>query len=547
VIQTVKLIGSTENPGRPGRPLPFAGRPTSGRMRETVRPLLAVVFACALSGLKTSAAEFAVLKPDSFAHYISYFNAMEDENVTNFIPNAGSWDWLRTEIPLFECPDREIEEMYYFRWWSFRKHIVQTPGGLVFTEFLTPVHWAGDYNTISCAAGHHLMEGRWLRNKRYVDDYTLFWLRGHDGGPQPKFHAFSSWFAAAVYSCYLVNQDQHFVTNILNDLVTDYRRWEQEHQGPNGLFWQYDVRDGMEESISGSRHNKNLRPTINSYMFGNACAIAAIARLAGNQKIADEFDAKAEQMRKLTEEKLWNPDARFFEVLRDNGNLSGVREEIGFIPWYFDLPEPGGGCETAWAQLTDPEGFQAPYGITTAERRSPEFRSHGYGHCEWDGAVWPFATSQTLTALANVLRDYKQSVVTRKDYFDAFLTYVESQHAAGKPYIGEYLDETTGQWINGQGGRSRYYNHSTFADLVITGVVGLVPRADNTVEIWPLLPDNTWNRFCLDGVRYHGHTLTVLWDQDGTHYDHRKGLTVLADGKEIAHAEKLTKLEGKLP
>ena len=28
-------------------------------------------------------------------------------------------------------------------------------------------------------------------------------------------------------------------------------------------------------------------------------------------------------------------------------------------------------------------------------------------HCEWDGAVWPFATSQTLGALANVLRDYK--------------------------------------------------------------------------------------------------------------------------------------------
>lgn len=472
---------------------------------------------------------------------------MEDENVTNSISNARSWDWLQTEIPFFECPDREVEEMYYFRWWSFRKHIVQTPNGYVFTEFLTPVHWAGAYNTISCAAGQHLMEGRWLRNERYTDDYILFWLRGHDGGPQPKFHAYSSWFAAAVYNCYLVNHDQPFVTNILDDLVADYGKWEQEHQLSNGLFWQYDVRDGMEESISGSRTNKNLRPTINSYMFANARAIAAIARLAGNKKVADTFDTKAAQLRKLVEEKLWNPDAQFFEVLRDNGNLSDVREEIGFIPWYFNLPDPGKGYETAWTQLSDSQGFSAPYGITTAERRSPEFRSHGFGHCEWDGAVWPFATSQTLTALANVLRDYQQSVVTRKDYFDAFLTYVESQHAGGKPYIGEYLDETTGQWINGKGGRSRYYNHSTFADLLITGVVGLVPRADNTVEVWPLLPDDTWNWFCLDGVIYHGHTLTVLWDEDGTHYTHRKGLTVLADGKEIAHADKLTKLEGKLP
>ena len=193
------------------------------------------------------------------------------------------------------------------------------------------------------------------------------------------------------------------------------------------------------------------------------------------------------------------------------------------------------------------QGFSAPYGLTTAERRSPLFRSHGYGHCEWDGAVWPFATSQTLDALANVLRDYRQSLVTKDDYYDAFLTYVHSQHADGKPYIGEYLDETTGQWINGANGRSRYYNHSTFADLLITGVVGLVPRADNTVEVWPLLPEGIWNWFCLDGVKYHGHTLTILWDQDGSRYGRGKGLVVLADGKQIAKADKLEHVTGKLP
>jgi len=127
------------------------------------------------------------------------------------------------------------------------------------------------------------------------------------------------------------------------------------------------------------------------------------------------------------------------------------------------------------------------------------------------------------------------------------LTYVHSQHADGKPYIGEYLDETTGQWINGVNGRSRYYNHSTFADLVITGVVGLVPRADNTIEIFPLLPDGVWNYFCLDGVNYHGHTLTIIWDKDGTKYNRGVGLIVLADGKEIARGQNLAKLTGKLP
>ena len=63
---------------------------------------------------------------------VAHFNAMEDENVTNYISNAGSWNWLEKEIPFFQCPDREVEEMYYFRWWSFRKHLEETNNNFVF-------------------------------------------------------------------------------------------------------------------------------------------------------------------------------------------------------------------------------------------------------------------------------------------------------------------------------------------------------------------------------------------------------------------------------
>jgi len=496
--------------------------------------------------LPSSAAEtFQLLKPSSFAPYVQHFNSMEDENWTNFVSNAQSWNWLQASIPLFECPDREVEEMYYYRWWSFRKHLVQTPSGFVFTEFLTPVRHAGAYNTISCAVGHHLAEGRWMRDQKYLDDYARFWLQGTSGRPPPHFHRYSSWFAAAVYDRYLVNGDRKFVVELLDELTADYRTWETERELPSGLFWQNDVWDGMEESISGSRTVKTVRPTINSYMYGNAKAIAAIARLGERKTRAMEFEVKASELKRRVQEKLWNPEAQFFEVRELDGSFSNVREELGFIPWCFDLPDAG--HEAAWAQLKDPDGFQATYGLTTAERRHPQFRSHGCCKCEWDGPVWPFATSQTLNALANVLRDYSQSFVASRDYFDAFLTYTRCQHFGGKPYIGEYIDETTGQWLKGKAERSRYYNHSTYADLLITGVVGLRPRADDTIEIDPLLPDGVWDWFCLDGVAYHGRMLTILWDRDGKRYGKRAGLRVLANGKEIAHADKLGKLTGRLP
>jgi len=494
-----------------------------------------------------AADRLAVLKAGDYAHYVERFNTMEDENVTNTIPNAVAWPWLEKQIPFFACPDPEVQEMYYFRWWSFRKHLVQTQNGWVITEFLTPVRHAGTNNTISCATSFHVAEGRWLEDQRITADYIRFWLRGNHSKPEPHFHKYSSWLADAVYERCLADGDHRFATGLLRDLVADYHVWQSERQFTNGLFWQFDVRDGMEESISGSRTNHNARPTINSYMYANARAIAAIARLAGKPSVAGEFDQKADELRSLVETKLWNDQDQFFEVLRDNGKFAPAREELGYIPWMFDLPEAGKGFETAWVQLGDPQGFRAPYGVTTAERRNPAFRTHGFGNCEWDGAVWPFATSQTLIALANVLRDYPSAPVTKRDYFDAFLTYTHAQHADGKPYVGEYQDEITGDWINGKGGRSRYYNHSTYADLVITGVAGLRPCADNVVEINPLLPPGVWNWFCLDGIPYHGHQLTILWDVDGQHYGRGRGLSLLADGRLIAHADKLAHLTGKLP
>jgi hypothetical protein len=233
-------------------------------------------------------------------------------------------------------------------------------------------------------------------------------------------------------------------------------------------------------------------------------------------------------------------------VRREDGALAKVREAIGFIPWMFGLPETNRGFEVAWHELTNTAGFRAPFGITTAERRHPEFRSHGIGTCEWDGAVWPFATSQTLYALANVLRE-NSPPLSRRDYFEAFLTYARSQRADGKPYIGEYQDEVSGAWINGRNGRSRYYNHSTFADLLITGVVGLRPRADDVVEVWPLIPDDVWASFCLDGIPYHGRMLTILWDRDGSTYNRGAGLRLWVDGKEIARSDTLKRITGRLP
>lgn len=481
------------------------------------------------------------LKVDDYRRYVEKFAAAEGK------PVGDAWKWIAANAPLLDCPAGRLEEIYYFRWWCFQKHIESTPHGLVLTEFITPVNHEGPYHTISSGLGHHIAEGRWMRDPKLIDEYARFWFRSGDGGgPARHFHQFSSWATAALYDRYLVTLDRDFLVDLLDDFVADYRQWEAERGRPDGLFWQYDVRDAMEESISGSRTAKNVRPTINSYMAANARAIARVGRLAGRDDVAKEFDAKSQALNTALVGAMWDDDAKFFKVRREDDSFSDAREAIGYIPWMFSLAAPE--HAEAWKQIKESEGFWAPCGLTTAERRHPQFRSHGTGTCEWDGAVWPFATSQTLAGLANVLRGPNQPFVTRHDYFEQLLRYADSHQQNGQAYLGEYLDETTGQWLitGPKAERSRYYNHSTFADLVITGLAGLVPREDDLIEVDPLLPSEAWDWFCLDGVRYHGHDVTIMWDRTGQRYSRGVGLSVWVDGREAARRADLGKLTGAL-
>ena len=485
---------------------------------------------------------------DRFAADEKAFYALDTEERKAPMPDIANEDaanWMAENVPLFDCPDKDFNDIYYFRWWSLRKHIKRTPVGWGMTEFLVPRSYADRYNLIACAIGHHVMETRWLRDTTYMHQILRTWYYGNDGQAMQRMNKFSSWNPHAIYEAFKVQGDTTFLLALRPRLEEEYARWKSTNRLENGLYWQGDVQDGMEESISGGRKKQYARPTINSYMAANAKALGQISLLENQQQKATEYDNDYRQQLRLIEEKLWNNDQQFFETMRGDSSAQ-VREAIGYMPWYCNLFEGQEGkskYDVAWKQLTDEKGFCAPYGLTTAERRHPLFRSHGFGKCEWDGAIWPFATSQTLTALANYLNDGTTVPgIDSSIFFKQMNLYAQSQHMRGKPYIGEYLDETTGYWLMGDRERSRYYNHSTFADLVITGLAGLRPQADGSIVVNPLIPADSWDYFCLDGILYRGQLLTIIWDRDGQHYHQGQGLTLMVNGKTMANRKDIGKL-----
>ena len=521
--------------------------------------MLAVLLAAAIT---SAAGAPAVLKPDSFKHYVDSFNRDDQELTTNAIPNSNCWHWMNANVPWFECSDPGLEEIYYFRWWTYRKHLKLTPDGFVVTEFLPPVPWAGKYNTISCAVGHHIYEGRWLHDAKYLDDYITFWFR-RGGAPR----LYSDWLADAAYQRYRVNGDRAFVTGLLPDFVANYRAWEKDRfDAAMGLFWQNDGRDGMEVSIGGDGY----RATINSYMFGDARAIMRIAELARDEATRGEFEKKASLLSERVKSSLWDAEAQFFKVLPKGrgARLADVRELHGFTPWYFNLP--GREFDPAWKQLMDSKGFYAPFGPTTAEQRHPGFAVAYKDHeCQWNGPGWPYATSVTLTALANLLNGAPEPVIGKREYFDLLKIYAKSHHRQREdgrvvpwidenlnPFTGDWLSRTrlktwkSGSWSSEKGGveRGKDYNHSTFNDLVITGLAGFRPSGSRwSFEVNPLIPEGALDYFCLDDLAYQGVRLTIFWDRTGARYHRGAGLHVLENGREIASSNTLDRLNVHRP
>ena len=476
------------------------------------------------------------------------------------------WAWYKENIPFFESPDREIDKTYYYRWEMMTAHLVygSPEAGYVTTEFIDRPWWSGKYGAISCAAGHQLYEFRWFKNKRFEEDYARYWFK--TPGAQPR--NYSTWIEDAIWQGYKVNRDKDFVLGLEKDLIKDYEGWEKEHWvASEGMFAWDGMHDGMETNIN-SRQTKDwfagapgYRPTLNSYMWANALAIKNIADLSGDTATAGLYAQKANTIKNNFLKKNWDPKRDFFFHRFQNDEQGGIkantltyqtgkyagnphgREEIGFIPWYFSMPDAG--FESAWKYAIDSNYFFAPYGPTTVEKGDPQFMI-AKNCCAWSGNAWPYATSQTLKGMANVIKYYKQDYVNKEDYFKQLQIFAITQRKNGKPYIAEANNPETGSWSGHDNiGHSENYFHSSYIDEIITGLAGLNPKASDSIEVNPLIPDD-WNYFALDDVSYHGHKVSIIWDRDGKKYNRGKGLMILADGKVIASSPVIKKLVAPL-
>ena len=280
-----------------------------------------------------------------------------------------------------KTPFHDIQVAYYYRIRSYRKHIVKTQtqtatakhGDVqrssywVVTEFLPKVPWAGAGNTISAAAGHHILEGRWFWDAPiFLQDYIRFWYLGSNAGgskdappsakdntinkahhtesqnqkklqgnPQPHIALYTNWIYHAAWQFGLlwdVQNDNHNRTELLatfqdtfdnaaqvfqeryvEKYLTNSTRNADQWNTSNRVCWrQDDGYDAMEDSVSGG----GCRPTIASVMWGEAMALVHVGTLLKKDtKIIQTFLEWAKLSRDVVIHQHWNPSIECFAVI----------------------------------------------------------------------------------------------------------------------------------------------------------------------------------------------------------------------------------------
>ena len=493
--------------------------------------------------------------------------------------------WYDANLAYFDCSDPWVRKMYYHRAYNLRKNMMDPKLGRLNYPTQSEGRWRSDWyaNVISYGAAHQVREARWLRDPSFAQGHLRTWADNakadgvypsHVRPSGPSGGQYTDWITSTAWDAHLTHPDRAFLADVVDKLAANVRGWQQtcdpdgdgllrvDDHWWTGMEWQPSFfAFGGYESDPKDRNQPKTRVTLDrvdltAYHFGNAAAVARIYRAIGQPEKAGEFEELAAKIAGAVRARMWSQDDRFCYSLRaGDGARADVKEIIGVYPFYFGMFPTGQGYESAWASILDPGQFWTKWPVASVSKQCPAYSQDGWpvgpggSICMWNGPTWPHANSIVLSGMARTLRANRErpggaAPLTAAKLWELFHSFTKAQYRDQDftyPWTGEYYNGETAQWKTPE----RDYNHSTWLDLLIPDVVGLVPRDDNTLEVDPLLPDGALSHFVLDGQHYRGHDVTVAWDAPGgaDHFgDGRKGLDIYLDGKLAASADRLARV-----
>lgn len=470
--------------------------------------------------------------------------------------------WFADHVPYFDAPDPGFKRMWYYRWWVVRFSMVDmaTPDlrGYAFYEGKL-----GFDNVIGFAVPLQIKELTYLRDPVFAVDQLDNSYRNRaangavvDPPGSPYWNeTYSHWIAAAAAELHRVHPlPPETLRRLLPAMAADVRAWLSTYD-PDG--------DGLPERdrprvtgydldilsywyFDGTRLDLRAEPPslervdFASFVFANAAAVAELATAAGDTALAEEFRGHAEKVRAAALAHLWDDETHFFYPQRAGDDARApIRELHGFFPFTTQLAPDEPRYTQALAALVDPDDFWARFPPVITSLRH-------YKAWTWDmdgltRNIAPHPISMGARTALQAIKHYHNHPITPADFMELMRRYNDLLYPGvhpSDPYWRPNAHEYYSKWEpHAQSPRPKpseisHDFHSMYLSLVVEGVVGLTPRADQRVELDPMARE--WPYFALDGLRYRGHDLTILWDRpDGqVRYEgYPEGFSLYVDGQ----------------
>ena len=461
--------------------------------------------------------------------------------------NRASWlKFFTDEIPRFSCSDRQLEQLYYFRWFLLK---FSTAGGnLGYYKYPVVMEGRAAYQTYCCySAPFMALDMNWAKDPQIgfghfanmihcqYEDGRFPWYSAPNTNRVPLHHksaSGNSFLPAAAWEHYKIHGNKKYIEQVYDGFAKNMQWWINDRDdNRDGLFIIKDqLETGMDDIFSNRTPYESVDGT--SYAYLNLTALEGMAKILGKHEDVKKWSNYAKKTKQAVLNKLWNKKRNIFSH-RDprSKKFSKIMSIADFYPFFSQLA--GKEQLTCLNHLFSENEFWAKYPVPSISMDDPQFDPEAF----WMGPSWPAATCHIVEGLALAAKNLDSSLVANaaelfRRAANIYFTPQIDFHERYNPLTGKPLSQF------------KDYMHSWWIDLIIKHVVGFMPNADGKLELKPLPLGLDY--FAMEGIPYHGHSVSVYWqrpDSSPVYKNIPRGYVIKVDGETIFKKDNLEWLE----
>ncbi|MGW6498452.1 galactose-binding domain-containing protein [Nonomuraea angiospora] len=496
--------------------------------------------------------------PGSRTEYDGYKGRSPEKALRRQLQDYNAW-WAEN-LPYIDVPDENIKKFVYYRWWLMRFNFLDAdiPGNDF--QFPTSVEGALGYNNAIVLTvpmfvqdlkylrdpiysyGPWVSAGEVSRNSKYTDN---------PGDPENWSNSYTQYISAAALESYQLHGGQpSILRNLARYAEKDvYGQLNAYDSNKNGVIeYDWEAMTGNDaDAVSFHYYDRANERLEGAYVYANAMAAAQAYELAGDAARAAEMRGVADKVRNGILTLLWDEQNKLFKH-RDlqTGNLIPWKESNNYIPYATGLvPTDDPKYREALRLWTDPAEYPIFPAYTANQKDKKEAAAAGNPGSNNFSQI---NSTRNFALFSKALRQYASPYITADQYKQLLYWNAWSQYVGGDTRYPD-ANEFWADWNPSTKtiGYRSWIHHTILGSsnwTVIEDAMGLRPRSDGKVELWPV--DIGWDHFSVNGINYRGSDLTIVWDKPGDGTRHYAGVpegySILIDGKRkvtlsgLAHA-----------